>query len=386
VKQQRTPKHKARVAGLSLSSPDLRGLARLTHDATLGVTDLVEALHRQIENPLAGRDDQRTGGITGFVYGSVRGVTRLVGDGIDALLSLLRSDSYHLSSPERDALHAALNGVLGDHLAASANPLAIPMSLRHSGRVLRLQPSSLAASLRPVSGKLLVLMHGLCMSDRQWRHDGHDHGAALARELGYTPLYLHYNSGRPIEASGAEFATLMQALVDHWPLPISELTLLAHSMGGLVARSACAHAEAARLPWRQRLDRIVFLGTPHHGAPLEQGGHWIDLLLDASRYSAPFARLGQVRSAGITDLRHGDPQPLPSDVSCYAIAGELDSPLLGDGLVPVASALGRRDDRWPALQFAPEHQYVASGVGHIALLGRSGVYRQLKRWLAVSAG
>lgn len=386
MKPRRAPDPKARVAGLSLSSPDLRGLVQLTHDATLGVTDLVEALHRQIANPLAGRDDQRTGGISGFVYGSVRGVTRWVGDGIDALWSLLRTDPRALSSPERDALLAALNGVLGDHLAASANPLAIPMSLRHGGRVLRLQPSSLAASLRPLSSKLLVLVHGLCMSDRQWRHDGHDHGAALARELGYTPLYLHYNSGRPIEANGAEFATLMQALVDHWPLPVSELTLLTHSMGGLVARSACAHAEATHLPWRQQLDRIVFLGTPHHGAPLEQGGHWIDLLLDVSRYSAPFARLGQVRSAGITDLRHGDPQPLPSDVRCYAIAGELESALLGDGLVPVASALGRRDDRWPALQFAPEHQVVAAGVGHIALLGRSGVYRQLKRWLAVSAG
>jgi hypothetical protein len=382
VKARHTPNDKARAAGLSFSAPDLRGLARLTHDATLGVTDLVEALHRQIANPLAGRDDPRTGGITGFVYGSVRGVTRLVGDGIGALLSLLGTDPAKLSSPERDALLAALNGVLGDHLAASANPLAIPMALRHDGRVLRLQPSSLAASLRPVSGKLLVLMHGLCMNDRQWRHDGHDHGAALARELGYTPLYLHYNSGRPIEANGAEFAALMQALVDHWPLPITELTLLAHSMGGLIARSACAHAESARWPWRQRLDRIVFLGTPHHGAPLEQGGHWIDLLLDVSRYSAPFARLGRVRSAGITDLRHGDPQPLPGDVTCYAVAGELDSPLLGDGLVPVASALGRRDDRWPALVFGPDHQFVAPGIGHMALLGRRGVYRQLKRWLA----
>jgi pimeloyl-ACP methyl ester carboxylesterase len=381
VKRRKTHTDEARDAGLFVAR-DLRGLASLSRDATLGITALVEALHQQIANPLAEREDQRTGGITGFVYDSVRSVTNLVGDGVDAVFSLLSRPSVGPSSVERDAVLAALNGVLGDHLAAGTNPLAISMALRHDARALRLQPASLAASVRPLTTKLLVLLHGLCMNDRQWQRDGHDHGAALAHDLGYTPVYLHYNSGRPIEANGVEFAALMQSLVDHWPLPLAEVTLLAHSMGGLVARSACAHAEAAGLPWRQRLDRIVFLGTPHHGAPLEKGGHWIDLLLDVSRYSAPFARLGQVRSAGITGLRDGDPAPLPSEVACYAMAGELETGLLGDGLVPVASALGRHDGRWPALVFAPERQWVGPGVGHLALLGSPEVYAQLRTWLA----
>ena len=58
--------------------------------------------------------------------------------------------------------------------------------------------------------------------------------------------------------------------------------------------------------WPARLDDLVFLGTPHHGAPLERAGNWVDLLLGATPYAAPFARLGKLRSAGITDLRHGN--------------------------------------------------------------------------------
>ena len=143
------------------------------------------------------------------------------------------------------------------------------------------------------------------MNDRQWNRDGHDHGAALADELGYLPLYLRYNSGLPISSNGRALAEMLETLIGNWATPVDELVIMGHSMGGLVARSACHHGQQAGHAWPKSLRKLVFLGTPHHGAPLERGGHGLDLVMDLSPYSMPFTRLSKARSAGITDLRHG---------------------------------------------------------------------------------
>ena len=75
------------------------------------------------------------------------------------------------------------------------------------------------------------------------------------------------------------------------------------------ARDAALHlAQQQGLDWPRRVHALAFLGTPHHGAPLERGGLLVDRLLGISPYVAPFARLGRSRSAGITDLRFGNLQ------------------------------------------------------------------------------
>src|SRR5262249_8495568 len=319
-------------------------------------------------------------GIPGLAYGSIRGITRLVGTGLEAVLSQLApTSSKRILSPESESVLAALNGIVGDHLAATNNPLAIPMRLRRGGRPLVLKRRELAARIPKAGPKLLVLVHGLCMNDLRWLRLGHDHGAALARDLGFTPVYLHYNSGLHISANGREFAALLERLVAAWPRPLDELVIVAHSMGGLVARSACHVGETAAHAWRPKLRKLVCLGSPHHGAPLERGGHWIDLFLGASRYSAPLARLGKIRSAGVTDMRFGsvmdehwaghdrfghagDPRSqleLPDGVQCYAIAATKSrgagGKLSGDGLVPVDSALGRHAKPELTLGFPETH-------------------------------
>ncbi len=392
---------------------DLRGAARLATDAAAGLVDLVEAMHERIARvPGVSGDapDGRTGGISGLVYKTIRGVTHVVGGSIDALLGLLAPAlSPTDASSEREAIVAALNGVLGDYLASTANPLATTMSFRRDGRALALETSALSASVADAGGRLLVLIHGLCMNDLQWSRAGHDHGAALARDLGFTPIYLLYNSGLHVSINGHALAHQLEALLDRWPRPVQRLVLLTHSMGGLLARSALHYAVQADHRWPARLNDVVFLGTPHHGAPLERAGHWIDIVLGAAPYAAPFARLGKVRSAGITDLRHGNlldedwvgrdrfersadrrlHLPLPGNVRCYAAAasigqrsGDLKDRMLGDGLVPLASALGRHADPERTLAFAADRQWIGYGMNHLDLLHRAELYSQLRQWLA----
>jgi hypothetical protein len=386
---------------------DLRSVARLAVDATLGVVGIVEHLHHNIQRaapPLGRATDQPTTGITGLVYRTIRAVTRASGEGLDLLLrpleSLLRAAEGTGGSDEREAVVAALNGVIGDHLADSGNALAIPMTLLHDGRPLPLEREALAATLPGARGRVLLLIHGLCMHPRQWARGGEDPAVRLAQAHGSTGLHLHYNTGRHVGANGRELAALLEQLVAAWPVPLQEIAIVGHSMGGLVARSAVHHGVAAGHRWPALLRKMVFLGTPHHGSPLERGGRIVDVVLGASPYTAAIARIGGLRSAGITDLRHGSilesdapgarPRhvPLPPGVACHAVAGVLGAQaeplkgqLLGDGLVPVDSALGRHPEADRTLAFDPDRQWIAQGVGHLGLMNDPAVIDRVGRWL-----
>lgn len=373
---------------------DVRGGVRLVADGVHGVSRMAEGLHQRIASlapPLGTRPDRPARGIAGFVYGTVRSSATLAARGCELALVAVRpwldarTGPAGADTPTRDAVVSAVNGVLGGHLERSGNPLAIAMSL---------QPAI------PRGQRVLLLVHGLCMNDRQWQRAGHDHGRALAADLGCTPVYLRYNTGRHVAANGLELAHLLESA-----LPAgAELDILAHSMGGLVARSAVRQAQDAGLGWPSRLRRMVFLGTPHHGALLEQGGNWLHRGLGVSPYLAPFTRLSGLRSEGITDLRHGnllpgdtrdgrfvredarEPVPLPEGVACYAVAGavgkgRIADGSIGDGLVTVASALGEHADPARRLRFARSHRRTARGVHHLELLSDPAVYDTVRGWL-----
>jgi hypothetical protein len=398
-----------------LQAADLRGAGQLTTDAVAALVSLVEAIRARIVSlphlpgSAAPPDDEHTGAVNGLVYETVRGVAHVVGGSAEALLgwlgpALTAPEPRQPPRAEREAVVAALNGLIGDHLAATNNPLAIPMTFRQAGRELVPERFALRARLESASPRLLVLLHDLCLNDLQWQHAGHDHGAALARESGYTPVYVHYNSGLSVSTNGRILAALMERLYDAWPVPIERLVMLGHGMGGLVVRSAIHHGtliQRGHLRWPARVNDLVTLGTPHQGAPLEGAGHGIGLLLGASPYAAPLARLGKLRSAGIRDLRlgnvvsgrvsddglHAQPQvSLPETSRCYAVAASLDASTdhlkatpLGDGLVPVASALGRHAVRDRRLAFADEA--VVHETGHLDLLSSTEVFGLLRRWL-----
>ena len=380
---------------------DLRGATRMTIDATDSIAEVVETMHRTIQlrpGPLGIAAADRPRGITGFVYRCVRGGIRLVGRAVDAgLAGVTPLLPVGESSPSLDAYRSAANGVYGDYLLRTGNPLAIDMSLRYRGYCVDLQDPTRVIEQRgdvTPANKLVVLVHGLCMNDRQWRRNGHDHGAALADEHGYLPLYLRYNSGLHIASNGRLLAEMLERLIGNWSAPLDELVIIGHSMGGLVARSACYYAREAGHAWPKTLRKLVFLGTPHHGAPLERGGHGLDLVMQLSPYSIPFTRLSKARSAGITDLRHGAIAdgdaivPLPAGVKCYAAAAvraakrsQLSERLIGDGLVPLDSALGRHRDSARRLDIPGNRQWVGYGMGHLELLDHPKVYGLLSAWL-----
>lgn len=407
------PRALSPVSRTHLHTADLPALRGLAIEAVVGIADLVEELHRGIAEPieaLAGPVGVAAAGIRGSVYQAVRGVTRGVGGALDlALGPLVRSAAAAEATPsaERDALLAALNGVMGDRLAEEGSPLAIPMRLRVAGQPLVLERRALAAAIPAPRGRLLVRVHGLCRSDLQWdRGDGAYE--RLAAAAGATLLSLHYNSGLHISTNGRQLAALLEELVAAWPVAVEELALVGHSMGGLVARSACHHAQLDERRWLRPLRTLVFLATPHHGAPLERAGDRLHRALGLTAYSAPFARLARLRSAGITDLRHGSlvdddwqgtdrfaarrelPRaiPLPPGVRCHAIAAcrsKPPGPPRGDGLVPVASALGRHLDPSRRLRIPRRRQTVLRGMRHIGLLHEPSVVAALARALGRSS-
>ena len=391
------------VSRIHLHLSDVQGLSRLTIDGVTGTAALVEQLHyaiARVSGPTLPARNGRMRGISGLVYRSIHGITGLVGHSIDfGFRQIVPRLPGAASTPQRDRFLAIVNGVLGDHLETEDNPLALPMQLRHRGHALasdfRLWPGELSAPRR----KLLVFMHGLCMTDHDW--------AQLSSKVeqldDVTPVQLFYNSGRSIARNGQELADLLETLVGSQPEACEELVLIGHSMGGLLARSAVHHARLAGQVWTDRLSRLITLGSPHHGAPLERIGHQIDRALALTPFSRPFTRLGRIRSAGILDLRDGrllesrlpDEQApgngdtdalLPPQIRMYAIAGTLadtarglKSATLGDGLVTVDSALGQQ---LPDQQRPPhQRRKVMTQAGHLGLLSHPEVARQIIEWL-----
>ena len=139
-----------------------------------------------------------------------------------------RAGEIPLSETPRGAMAiAALNGLYGDRLEAEGSVLAIPMQVRRRG-----EPKP----------DIAVFLHGLGETEHAWGNPSY--GDRLEAELGYTPVFIRFNTGRRISENGASLAGLLDALVAEWPVEVRRLALIGHSMGGLVARSACHHGGA----------------------------------------------------------------------------------------------------------------------------------------------
>lgn len=393
----------------------LQASVELAGDAFNGLVHTVEGVHQSIVSGIATvlPPARGVGWVSSFIYARVRDVGWLgfaSASQAAGLAEALRPGAARdVPQRTRMGLQAALNGAFGDHLETRGNGLGFNMGLCVNGKPIALTAHSLKKHLRKPQPNLVIMLHGLCLNDMQWRHAGTpDFGDRLEADLGYSSLRLRYNSGRHISANGREFAQLMQTLVSVYPVKIKRLTLVGHSMGGLVARSACFYAEQGGQDWVKHLSDIVCLGSPHLGAPLERLGQWVTHSLTATPLTAPLSGLGKIRSAGIKDLRYcylrdqdwnGQdldapglcrPEPLPpvKHVRYYNIAATLgkaaNDPLdrwLGDWLVPVKSATStvHRSRNMPGCN---QDGRVFFGMNHFALMHHPDVYAAIYAWLA----
>lgn len=291
----------------------------------------------------------------------------------------------------RHYVPAVVNGAVGDKLARRDGALAIRMSFRVRGRDV--SPGALGQTLRDGNGHAVVFVHGLMANEVYWQEPFGDHdgmGPALAHAVGVTPLYVRYNSGAHISENGRDLAALLERLIDEHGDHIDRLTLVGHSMGGLVIRSAGHYGDADDHRWRRQLRSVVLLGAPNEGAYLEQIAHLTTrVLASISTHTRMIASVINERSAGIKDLRLGvlvdedwqrdddrplrraertDVPPLPG-VDYHVVAGTLTAnhrsliaTWFGDGLVGRRSALG-------------DHVRVRvfPRTGHLALVSRPDV-------------
>jgi pimeloyl-ACP methyl ester carboxylesterase len=319
------------------------------------VTDRIEP----IAAPVRAIDELRRAS-TGAVLGSVHGVNRAVERLVDTFAPapagappvVLRSDVIGTAPWLEDAALGLTNGAVGDRLRS---PLDLGMQLRHGDLYLPPTPSP-----RDDGPSLVVLVHGLATTEWSWCLDaGAYHGdptatfgTLLSRDLGLEPLYARYNTGRSVATNGRALSERLEALASAWRP--ARIVLLGHSMGGLVARSACHEASRAGHRWIEPLTDVVSLGTPHQGAPLAGLAELATRTLGAVDLPATrvISQILEARSAGIHDLSLGADEPLLPAVRYTCLSATLTADpahplgqLVGDLLVRVVSASGPRDVR-----------------------------------------
>lgn len=390
-----------------IQTDDITAISSLVTDAILGITSIVEDIQHNIVEPKALPKTPIQKAITGISkisFWGIKTISKLIHNNISVALRALPSAFNQIeSSYQREITLAIINGVLGDHLQKANNSLEIKMNIRHKGKQIELQRSSIQHTYGNKK-KILLVLHGLCMNDLQWTRKGINHAENIANTHNYVPVYVHYNTGLHISDNGEQLAAILDTLFLAWPTAIDQISVLAHSMGGLVFRSAMQIAEEQKLNWREALNRIAFLGTPHHGAPLERAGNYLDIALDNSPFIKPLSKIGKIRSAGITDLRYGSickedwfdknrfansssPRkhvPLPQGINILAVAaskspsaGGTKERILGDGLVYVDSALGKHKNPSFDLQISAEDTLIEQNISHFDLLSDVNVGRRL---------
>ena len=312
---------------------------------------------------------------------------------------------------------AILNGVVGDYLDTTQNELAIDMKLYPSpsgnDEPVDVATFVLDTCTSTSTKRVCILVHGLTDDESTWiMDDGTDYGSLLKRDHTILPLYLRYNTGLHISTNGRKLSLLLQSLYQCLRSQIDTVSIIAHSMGGLVTRSACLDAKRRKMSWVRNVSHVVFLGTPHHGSPWEKIGNAVSHVLDAvpRPYMKLAANVANLRSAGIKDLRYGyvldedwaghDPNGLLDNTRVqdgsdllpwskyFAATGTVTtnpnhfaSHLVGDALVRKDSAMGRSNDKVHDLDLDPDNIREFAGVGHIHLSSNMDVYRQIEDWM-----
>lgn len=347
----------------------------------------VEGMHRAIAKPwfaalgpVGGPVRSLHNVVSSIVYGSIRAGAAAVGGAIDL------SSAVDSSSP--GATEAVVRGLWGDKLGRHESRMSPAMTIHdHQDRPVVVGPG-LDAALPSASSRIVVLVHGLMKTARCWHDKGGAPGLFRALEDNpyLTPLAVNYNTGLSVEANGAELASLLQQLHVHWPRPVESIALVGHSMGGLVVRSACAAASAARHGWVDKASTVVTIGTPHRGAPLEKLVHVAARGLGVAPQTRPLARFLEERSHGIQDLRNGGHRwtddEVPPNADVHLVAGVITK----DPSHPFGAVMGdllvRPTSGTHSAELDTANSVVFGGVNHLDLLHEPAVLEEVMGWLS----
>jgi pimeloyl-ACP methyl ester carboxylesterase len=402
---------------LARQDDEARALVRLGFDELHGFTRSIGTMEREIAartfrhvpagKPIGYLHDAVNSG----VVGALGGATAALGRGAETLVARRPRPRRPLSATLPGGMGlAVLNGLVGDRLEREGSPLQEPMAVRVDGLPVAPERDALARAYPAATPRLVVFVHGLMGEEHGWRlgvRQGRlDYGTRLAQELGFTPVFVRYNTGRHISENGRSLADLLEAVVAAWPVEVADVALVGHSMGGLVSRSACHCAAKDEAAWVQNVRHVISLGSPHMGAPLEQAAHVASYAAGKLPETRMFSTFLRRRSSGIRDLRQGslvdedwrdrDPEALRAAACeevplvegathCFVSATVTRSArhpvgrVVGDTLVLTPSASARSRTR--KLGFEDEHGLHIGATNHIALLNHPGVYEKLREWL-----
>jgi PGAP1-like protein len=397
-----------------MTPAEVGAVARLGGHALAGLVSRIEQVHLAVASrafapagPAGVPARVLHDGVTRSVYLAVRGASAaagLAGAGAGSVLAAGGQPAGR--EPGGNQALAALNAVAGDRLRPGLAPLAISMAVRSDGRDIGLNAHELRAVFGHPASKLAVFVHGLAETEHSWQRRSAEcepYGSRLQSELGYTPVYVRYNTGRHVSDNGRDLADLLGGLLGAWPAPAEELMLVGHSMGGLVIRSACHYGQQEAAAWAGRVRHVFYLGTPHLGAPLARAAGLAGWALGKATETRPFASLVNGSSPGIKDLRHGyvtaddwadcdqdscvrdhrGDTPLLAGANHYTISATVTADprhpagaVAGDLLVQPASAHGRRGAR-QHIGFQAGSRRGLGGMHHFDLLNHPAV------WLAI---
>ncbi|WP_410665338.1 esterase/lipase family protein [Amycolatopsis sp. lyj-84] len=301
-----------------------------------------------------------------------------------------------------------LESATGHHLAGVADGMfgtRVPagrrgMTVRVERRPIGLDRRSVRAAFPEASGRMVVLLHGLVETELCWFRGSPpqgDFGARLSGDLGSTPVYVRYNSGRHVSENGDDLVALLSGLIAAWPVPVTDIALVGHSMGGLVARSALYQAQEKNVSWLSTVTRLVCLGTPHSGAPLERRVAQLAALSGKTSMTSPLTKLFALRSDGIQDLAHGYLHHRQWATSTQPSVEAEPLPVTGIRRLYVSATLSRQEgSTWGRLlgdllvrpvvagELTEEAEIVwLGGLNHFALLHHDLVYETILDWLCV---
>lgn len=366
-------------------------VVRTVRDTHLAWADRVHGLLRGPTGGASTVPETVHHGIASAVYGGLSVGLRAASRGLDKVAATGVGPRLE-EQPQGRFLTSAVNGLIGDRLVHERPRLAIPMAVRAHARDVPLTAEALASAFPDAGSRVVVFLHGLCENEAHWNRGREQHGTTYGEALaaaGWTPVFLRANTGLGLRENGAALSSLVQRLVEEWPVEVGRIALVGHSMGGLVMRAAGAVAAEVERPWTGLVSDVVTLGTPHLGAPFARGvGHGSRGMARLPETSA-FGRILDWRSVGVHDLVAGlaeDVPPLPHARYRLVAATLTGSPrhpvghVMGDLLVRTSSAYGR--DRWGGELFPGADVLHVGRTGHFGLLNHPEVHRALRDWLA----